>query len=108
MAGMVTNLRDVVPIRSLSFNESMRIAELQAAKFLMQSGVREPAVPESVITRLPRLQVERVTPSPVSGAAQWSRGRWLILLNGAEPLTRGRALPRPSEPAERSPHRGRL
>ena len=47
-------------------------------------------MPESVVADLPRVHVERMTPAPVSGAAQWSRGRWLIVVNGAEPYGRQR------------------
>jgi Zn-dependent peptidase ImmA (M78 family) len=49
-----------------------------------------PPVPETIIATLPRLQVERMSPSPVSGATQWSQGRWLIVVSGSEPLTRQR------------------
>jgi Zn-dependent peptidase ImmA (M78 family) len=31
-----------------------------------------------------------MTPAPASGATQWSQGRWLILLNGADPAGRQR------------------
>lgn len=90
MSGIIANLRDLVPIRSLSRAEALRVAELQATRLLQLSEVTEAPVPESVVAGLPRVQVERVVPSPVSGAAQWSRGRWLILLNGAESGTRQR------------------
>jgi Zn-dependent peptidase ImmA (M78 family) len=43
-----------------------------------------------VIADLPGVHVERMTPAPVSGAAQWSKGRWLIVVNGGEPLGRQR------------------
>jgi Zn-dependent peptidase ImmA (M78 family) len=88
MAGTISILRDVVPVRPLTFTESLRIAELQASKFLALVGATEPPTQEAVIARLPRVQVERISPAPVSGATQWSHGRWLIILNGSE--TRGR------------------
>lgn len=90
MAGMITNLRDVVPIRPLTRMQAMRVAERQATRFLQLSGITEPAVPDAIIAGLPRLSVERLTPSPVSGASQWSGGRWLIILSGSEPATRQR------------------
>ncbi len=86
----LTTLRDMMPIRPLSHIESLRVAELQAMKLLALSGVEDAPVPDTIITDLPRIQVERIIPSPVSGAAQWSKGRWLILLNGAEPKVRQR------------------
>jgi Zn-dependent peptidase ImmA (M78 family) len=52
--------------------------------------VAGPLLPETVITQLPQVQVERIIPAPVSGATQWSHGRWLIILNGSEPLGRQR------------------
>ena len=90
MRGLVASLRDIVPIRPLTLTEAFRIAELQATKLLELSGVAEPPVPETIITSLPRVQVERVRLTPTSAATEWSHGRWLILLNGAEPATRQR------------------
>lgn len=49
-----------------------------------------PPLPETAISELPRLQVERIFPAPASGATEWSHGRWLIVLNGAEPHVRQR------------------
>ncbi len=90
MAGIIASLRDIVPIRPLTIVESLHIAERQAMKFLELAGIEQPPVPERIITGLPRVQVERLSPSPVSGATQWSHGRWLIVLNGSENLGRQR------------------
>ena len=90
MTTIITTLRDVVPVRALTFTESLRIAELQAQKLLALSQVSEPSVSETVISQLPRVQVERISPAPVSGATHWSHGRWLIVLNGSEPRSRQR------------------
>src|SRR6266576_3892422 len=90
MSSMITAVRDTMPIRPLSFAEALRTAELQATKMLEVSGLTAPPFPEKLITGLPRVQVERIIPAPASGATQWSRGRWLILLNGAERPTRQR------------------
>ena len=87
---IIRQLRDLVPLRPLTPAESMRVADLQAIRLLSLSGVEFAPVPEAVIADLPRVHVERMTPAPVSGAAQWSRGRWLIVLNGAEPWGRQR------------------
>jgi predicted transcriptional regulator len=88
--GVVASLRDLVPLRPLTYSEHLRIAELQAHRFLALVGVTQAPVPERVITELPRLQVEHVSPFPVSGATHWSSGTWLVLLNGAEPRVRQR------------------
>jgi Zn-dependent peptidase ImmA (M78 family) len=90
MTSHITALRDIMPIRPLSFAEALRTAELQATKLLELSGLSEPPFPESIISELPRVQVERIIPAPASGASQWSRGRWLILLNGSETAGRQR------------------
>lgn len=84
----IATLRDLVPIRPLDRIEAMRIAELQTQRLLELVGISEPPVPDRIITELPFIQVERLTPLPVSGAARWASQRWMILLNGAE--SRGR------------------
>jgi predicted transcriptional regulator len=88
--GIVTKLRDTVPIRAVSYIEALRLAELQAESFLKLVGVTEPPVPERVIAELPSIQVTRLSPFPTSGATTWVRGRWMVVLNGAEPVTRQR------------------
>jgi len=90
MPSLIAQLRDVVPRRPLGPETALRVAELQAAKLLHALGVTEPPVLESVVSALPRLQVERLSPIPVSGSTHWAKGRWVIVLNGAEPLVRQR------------------
>lgn len=88
--GVVTQLRDIVPMRPLTRTEAYRIAELQAIRFHERVSTDSPRLHERAITELPRLHVQRFSPLPVSGATEWSHGRWLVLLNGAEPLVRQR------------------
>ncbi|MDQ1438338.1 MAG: hypothetical protein QOK43_1967 [Acidimicrobiaceae bacterium] len=90
MSGVLTELRDFVPIRPLRRAEALRIAEQQAARFLRLAGVAEPPVPMRIITDLPRLLVEQVHWLPVSGVTDWSNGYWMILLRSAEPPMRQR------------------
>ena len=90
MNGVLTRLRDIVPIRVLTVTESLELAERQADLLLSLAGITAPPVPETVITDVARIEVQRITPSPVFGAAQWSRGRWLILIRGADATTRQR------------------
>lgn len=87
---VIAQLRDFVPIRPLAREEALRIAELQAYRFREIIGHPADLLPETLISGLPRLQVERLSPLPVSGATQWSAGRWLVLLNATEPATRQR------------------
>lgn len=90
MRSVVDELRDMVPLRPLAPTEALRVAELQATRLLALSGVSEPAVPESIVTELPRIQVEKISQLPVSGLAHWAKGRWVLALNGTEPYVRNR------------------
>jgi predicted transcriptional regulator len=90
MPSVIASVRSLVPNRSLTFEESLRIAERQAELLLKLAGVTEPPVPEGVVTVLPRIQVTRLSPIPVSGSTHWTRGHWLIVLNGAEAAMRQR------------------
>jgi Zn-dependent peptidase ImmA (M78 family) len=77
-------------LRPLTFVEAFRIADLQAAKFLKMVGLELPPVPEEAIAALPRLEVRRISPFAASGASHWTKGRWQILVNGAEAPVRQR------------------
>lgn len=86
----ITRLRDMVPLRPLRHSEALRIAELQAQRFLTLAGVTQQPIPERVIAELPRIEITRLSPFPTSGASHWVAGRWLVAINGAEPVTRQR------------------
>ena len=88
--GVVASLRDLVPIRPLSREEALRIAELQASRLLEFAGLSQGPVPEGLIADLPRLRVLRQSPWPASGAAQWVSSQWIVVLNADEPPTRQR------------------
>jgi Zn-dependent peptidase ImmA (M78 family) len=88
--GVVASLRDIVPLRPLTYGQAMRIAELQAGKFLKLMEVEDAPVSEKLISELPRVQVERMRGLPASGASQWASQRWLVLLNASEPRERQR------------------
>jgi len=88
MHSTITRLRDIMPLRRLSRAESLRVAEAQANRLLRWSEANEPPVKEGIIAGLPHLQIERVKPAQALAAAEWSHGRWLIILNGSE--NRGR------------------
>jgi hypothetical protein len=90
MSTVVTKLRDFVPIAPLSRERALRIAEMQATRFRVLTGHCEPHLPTAAIAELPYLQVEHISPLPVSGATEWSNGRWLILIRGSEPEGRQR------------------
>lgn len=87
---ILTQLREIVPHRRLTYGESLRVAELQAAKLLALRGVTLPPVSEEVVTDLPRVQVRRVSPFVASGASHWAKGKWQIVVNGSEAPVRQR------------------
>jgi hypothetical protein len=88
--GTLARLRDLVPIRALTHGEALRIAELQATRFLALSEIAEPPVPESIITRVPKIEVRRISPWAVSGCTDWTKGTWLIVIRGSETGVRQR------------------
>lgn len=90
MATVLSRLRDLSPPRRLAPYESRRIAEQQASRLLSLMRVTEPPVPEQIIEYLPRVRVDFVDANALSGAARWSRGKWLIIINRKETWGRQR------------------
>jgi Zn-dependent peptidase ImmA (M78 family) len=90
MRSTITRLRDLVPLRRLSKAEALRVAEAQANRLLRWSDAIEPPVSEDIIAGLPQFQIERVKPAKAAAASEWSNGRWLVILNAAEPVGRQR------------------
>ncbi|MGH9919741.1 MAG: hypothetical protein ACRD6W_12865, partial [Nitrososphaerales archaeon] len=64
---VLRELRDMMPSRPLGFDEALRLAEQQAGRLLLLRGVEHPAVPDSVISELPRIEVRKMAPFPTSG-----------------------------------------
>ncbi len=83
-------LRGLVPKRQLTFNEGLRIAELQANRLLEHFDIKTAAVPDEIVTELPRIQVERELGLPVSGSAHWNGRYWVITLSANEHRLRQR------------------
>lgn len=83
-------LRAVMPKRPLGFHEALRLAEEQAWLHLELTDTTHPAVPERVISALPRIEVRRLAPFPTSGASHWSQGKWRVAINATEPASRQR------------------
>jgi Zn-dependent peptidase ImmA (M78 family) len=90
----MTELRKLRPARRLSLDESLYVAERQAARLLSLydiTDVAEAPVPEELIAHLPRFVVRRLAlGNTISGLAHWDNGHWCIALNGNEPLVRQR------------------
>jgi hypothetical protein len=83
-------LRAKAPHRALDLREAAQVAEWQAMTLLELAGLTEPPTPASLITELPRVLVQHDVDLPVSGCTSWQNGRWVIILNAAEPLVRQR------------------
>jgi Zn-dependent peptidase ImmA (M78 family) len=83
-------LRALVPSRPLTPSEGLRLAELQANHLLHHFEIETNAVPEQIISELPRIRVIREDGLPVSGAAHWNGRYWIITVNADEPMFRQR------------------
>ena len=88
MPGTITTLRDVVPVTATDLRRKPAYRRTASQQIPRPRRADRPPFPNPPSPSLPRVQVERMSPAPVSGATQWSHGRWLIILNGSE--TRGR------------------
>lgn len=77
---ITAKLRSIVPERSLSIDESLRVAELQATRLLALSHVEDGPVPEQIISELPNIEVEYVS-TPLSGTCFWNGTVWIIQIN---------------------------
>lgn len=88
--GVIASLRDIVPLRPLSREEALSLAERQARMLLHMVSVTDAPVPERVIAELPRIEVDHVSPFPASGATHWVSGTWRVIINSSEPVTRQR------------------
>lgn len=86
---ILARLRALVPARPLTFEEALRVAELQAAHLLLLQQVDDAPVPEEVISELPKLRIEYVA-APVSGACYWDGAEWVIELNSHQSWRRQR------------------
>lgn len=83
-------LRGLVPKRQLTFNEGLRIAELQANRLLEHFSIDTAAVPDEIVSELPRIRIEREHSLPVSGSAHWNGRYWVITLSADEHRRRQR------------------
>lgn len=83
-------LRSLVPNRPLTPSETLRITELQAHHLLRHFRHQTTAVPDEIVSELPRIRVIREHGLPFSGAAYWNGRHWIITINGDEPAGRQR------------------
>ena len=84
---LLASLRALVPNRTVTFTESLRIAEVQAARLRTLLDITDDALPEDAIAGLPRIRIVRRR-LPTSGMSYWDGQTWVIALNNREPDTR--------------------
>lgn len=77
-------LRSLVPRRPLAYQESLRIAELQAQLLLDLAQVKGPPVPTDALSLLPRTKVVYLDDSPIAASAHWDGRDWIIVVNGRQ------------------------
>jgi Zn-dependent peptidase ImmA (M78 family) len=77
-------LRALVPQRPLTPSETLRIAELQANRLLEHFQIQTTAVPEEIVSELPRIRVVREQGLAMSGSAHWDGRFWLIAVSADE------------------------
>lgn len=85
---VLTQLRRVVPRRDgVTFDEALRIAELQAIRLQELLGTQD--VTETELSSLPRIRIVR-EPLATSGSSHWNGHEWIICLNQTDSLARQR------------------
>lgn len=87
---VLASLRSIVPKRPLTWSETLRVTELQAHRLLEHFQITATAVPEEIVSELPRIRVVREQGLPVSAAAHWNGRYWIITVSADEPLARQR------------------
>lgn len=87
---VLRTLRSLIPAQSDSFAQSLRVAELQAARFLELQDIAEAPVSEEAVLSLPRIRLRYHQLAAASGMTYWNGEAWVIGINSTEPLTRQR------------------
>src|ERR1700678_2088248 len=84
--GVLTTLRDAVPLRPLTQNEAYRIAELQVDRLLKLAGIEHAPVPvEQLVAEVPKVHVRYAHPFPLSGCTEWIGSAWSVTIKAGEP-----------------------
>jgi Zn-dependent peptidase ImmA (M78 family) len=90
---IIRDLRSIRPMRPYADkNEAYAVAEEQATELLRFFALTEPEVDVSLITQLPRIEVEvdaDLSDCGLYGMTTWEHGRWLVRISkGATVATR--------------------
>lgn len=91
---ILRDLRSIRPPRPfIDKNEALVVAKEQARALLEFLDIAAPAVDVGLLTQLPRIHVVvdgDLRRRELSGASGWQDGRWLIMINKKDSLTRRR------------------
>lgn len=87
---LITELRQLVPDRSLTWSEAHSIAERQAALLLALSNVTEPPIPQFVISSLPGIVVDWRTDWPADATSFHTPSHWRIVIRSTDVRQRQR------------------
>ena len=92
-AGLIRDLRQLIPLRPLSFHEAFELAERQATEILRLLRLDQPSVPMRWVLELPKVEV-RLEPrhrmTGLAGLTTWRKGRYLTIVNRNDPHGRRR------------------
>lgn len=92
--GVIARLRQLVPMRVLSYSGAQLLAERLAGSLLALYAIERMPVPTALVGDLPKIHVEvdRSMPTLTSGASVWDsqNSTWVITVNAWEPPTRQR------------------
>jgi hypothetical protein len=83
--GVLALLRSLELRRPMNLPEATFVAEVQASRLLKLARLTQPPTPTELISELPRVRVHADPDLPVSGAAHWVNGRWLLSINSSKP-----------------------
>lgn len=92
-AGLIRELRQLIPLRPLTLHEAYELAERQATATLRLLHIGQPAVPLRWILDLPKVEVRlepRYRMTRLAGMTTWRNGRYLTIINRNDPHGRRR------------------
>lgn len=83
-AGLIRDLRQLMPLRPLAVHEAYVLAEQQATELLRLLHLVQPSVPLRWILDLPKVEVRlepRYRMTGLAGMTTWRKGRYLTIIN---------------------------
>lgn len=90
---VIERVRDLMPRRRLTLSEAYKVAELQAAELLRLLDISTAPVKFDKLFALPNVELKmeaNYRMDHFSGLSRFSKGRWLIIVDGNDPHGRRR------------------